>query len=128
MALAAGCDDYVRKPFREYEILEKISQYLDVHYRYEGEAANGAFNADVPQPLTHELDQAEIAARLSAMPELWLSQLHQAATQLDREDVSELVQQISDTHSALAEQLQSWANSFRFDKITDHTGSILEIF
>ena len=29
---AAGCDDFVRKPFREQVIFEKLAQYLGVEY------------------------------------------------------------------------------------------------
>ena len=36
IALSAGCDDFVRKPFLENTIFEKMSQYLGVQYIYEG--------------------------------------------------------------------------------------------
>ncbi|NJO47843.1 MAG: response regulator [Oscillatoriales cyanobacterium RM2_1_1] len=32
--LAAGCNDFVRKPFRESIIFEKMAQYLGIRYRY----------------------------------------------------------------------------------------------
>jgi CheY-like chemotaxis protein len=35
VALLSGCDDFVRKPFREQIILEKIAQHLGVSYLYE---------------------------------------------------------------------------------------------
>lgn len=36
--LSAGCDDFIRKPFREEVLLEKIAQYLGVQYLYEQSA------------------------------------------------------------------------------------------
>lgn len=35
LVLSAGCDDFVRKPFREQVIFEKMAQYLGVRYIYE---------------------------------------------------------------------------------------------
>lgn len=35
--LAAGCDDFVRKPYREEEIFEVMARHLGLKYRYEGE-------------------------------------------------------------------------------------------
>jgi GAF domain-containing protein len=35
IALSIGCDDFVRKPFQENVILEKIAEYLGVKYIYE---------------------------------------------------------------------------------------------
>lgn len=34
IALSVGCDDFVRKPFQENIILEKIAEYLGVQYTY----------------------------------------------------------------------------------------------
>jgi GAF domain-containing protein/DNA-binding response OmpR family regulator len=34
IALSIGCDDFVRKPFQENTILEKIAEYLGVQYTY----------------------------------------------------------------------------------------------
>jgi len=36
--LAAGCDDFVRKPFREAEIFEVMARHLGVRYVFEGAA------------------------------------------------------------------------------------------
>ena len=33
--LASGCDDLVRKPFREHKIFEAMARLLDVEYVYE---------------------------------------------------------------------------------------------
>ncbi len=34
IALEAGCDDFVRKPFHEQELLETLAQHLGVRYQY----------------------------------------------------------------------------------------------
>ncbi|HCF29323.1 MAG TPA: hybrid sensor histidine kinase/response regulator, partial [Cyanobacteria bacterium UBA11049] len=35
IVLSAGCDDFVRKPFQENVLFEKMTQYLGVRYIYE---------------------------------------------------------------------------------------------
>src|SRR5205814_1779921 len=37
--LAAGCDDFVAKPFRESTIFSKLGEYLGVRYTYDDDAA-----------------------------------------------------------------------------------------
>ncbi len=47
--LASGCDDLVRKPFREHKIFETMAQLLDVEYIYEqtGEEPSQARGVDL---------------------------------------------------------------------------------
>jgi two-component system sensor histidine kinase/response regulator len=35
--LEAGCDDFLRKPFREEQLFEKIAHYIGVRYIYESQ-------------------------------------------------------------------------------------------
>jgi CheY-like chemotaxis protein len=69
--LASGCDDLVRKPFREHRIFETMSRLLDVEYIYEqaGEAPARAEEirltagmlADLPPDVRQALDEATLA-------------------------------------------------------------------
>ncbi len=61
--LASGCDDLVRKPFRDNEIFETMAQLLEVEYVYEhaGEAPAGARGG---RP--HRRDAGRPAARSAA--------------------------------------------------------------
>ncbi|MFG6099822.1 histidine kinase dimerization/phospho-acceptor domain-containing protein [Leptothoe sp. ISB3NOV94-8A] len=67
----------------------------------------------------------DIRAQIAAMPQDWLTQIHEAAVQLDHEKTSTLIQQIMDSHHELAMQLHTWVTNFRFDKITNYTTDIL---
>ncbi len=125
MTLDAGCDDYVRKPFRESEVLEKMAQHLGVRYRYEGEDTAATSTDSMAGMAGAAIAPEDIGSQMAAMPHDWLTEVHEASTQLDRELVSDLIAQISETHGNLAERLKSWVTSFRFDKITDHTSIIL---
>ncbi|MDV3353200.1 ATP-binding protein [Leptothoe sp. LEGE 181152] len=126
MALEAGCDDYVRKPFREQNLFEKLEQHLGVRYLYEGDEPDKS-EESVNVNSTSVAVNEPIDKQIAAMPRDWLIKLHEASIQLDREAVSQLLQQVVDDHGALVNELQTWVNSFRFDKITDYTADILEV-
>jgi CheY-like chemotaxis protein len=112
--LSAGCDDFVRKPFREEVLLEKIATYLGVRYLYE----------DVSQ-LTSQKPGArvEVLSRetLAVMPTAWLAQLYRAAKGCNDEEIFTLIEQIPEPHTALKSALVDLVNNFRLDIIIDLT-------
>ncbi|MEO1402088.1 MAG: AAA family ATPase [Cyanobacteria bacterium J06635_1] len=109
--LAAGCDDFVRKPLQASVIFEKIAQHLGVQYIY---AENDQlFN---PQQLTGTALQAD---SLSVMPDEWIKQLHQAAVRVDADVIFQLVAQIPADQAALADVLSDLTHRFCFDEIVD---------
>jgi PAS domain S-box-containing protein len=114
VAIAAGCDDFVRKPFRAETILEKISQYLGVRYLY------------APEPEL-AIDVAEVTQRsltpddLTAMPADWLEQLHQAAIRVNAKQILNLIAQIPRSHIQLANALTNLSDRFAFEEIVNLT-------
>jgi PAS domain S-box-containing protein len=116
IAIAAGCDDFIRKPFREEELFEKMAQYLGVRYRYESivpTIAPAATSADLTTGLL----------LLEQMPAQWRSQLHQAATQVDAEQIVLLIDLIPPEYSPLALAIVDLMNHYRFDRIVELTRS-----
>lgn len=113
IALAAGCDDFVRKPFREEVIWEKMAQYLGVRYIYE-QKAQLASEQTVPGLLLQP-------SCLEVMPAEWIEKLHYAATQLDAAQMLELIAQIPEQHTPLAQALRQKVNDFDFDQILNLT-------
>jgi signal transduction histidine kinase/CheY-like chemotaxis protein len=109
--LSAGCDDFMRKPFQEAELLTKIGQYLNVEYLYEEAEDTG----NEGEKLRSELTQAS----LKVMPESWRSQLYDAAAQVDNESIFQLLKEIPEDYQALAEGLADLAEQFRCDRIID---------
>jgi CheY-like chemotaxis protein len=112
LALSAGCDDFLRKPFREEEIFAKMSHYLGVRYRYEPLVLSAKAN------LT-PVDTSAALFRLERMPSEWREQLHQAATQVDATQIIQLVAQIPAEDSPLALTITDLLNRYRFDQIVE---------
>jgi PAS domain S-box-containing protein len=115
VALSAGCDDFIRKPFREAEILEKMAHYLGVRYIYES----------LPSPTQPEAIQPDATISLvelwEGMPAEWREQLHQAATQVDAEEIDRLMRQTPPEHATLSLYIADLVNRYRFDRIVELT-------
>lgn len=108
--LAAGCDDFITKPFSVVVLLEKLASYLGVRYLYQEMTSNST--AIKPQiKLTKET--------LSIMPPEWLEQLHFAALSVNDQMVSELIRQIPETEIDLINCLTNLVENFRLDTILE---------
>ncbi|GAX42575.1 multi-sensor hybrid histidine kinase [Tolypothrix sp. NIES-4075] len=110
--LAAGCDDLIRKPFREEVLFHKMAEYLGVKYIY-AEKDNLAQTKLIASE--RELQPKD----LLVMPSEWVSALHQAAFQVDAELILDLIAQIPDTYLTLAEGLTNLVDGFCFDEIIE---------
>jgi CheY-like chemotaxis protein len=115
LVLSAGCDDFMRKPFREQEIFDALVRHLGVRFVYDEAGAQTV------------QDQAEVAedvlspASLAMLPPEWTAEFHQAATQADADHALGLIEQIREGRELLADALANLVNNFRFDTLMDLT-------
>ncbi|MEH1903734.1 MAG: ATP-binding protein [Nostoc sp.] len=116
--LSIGCDDFIRKPFTQEVLLEKLSQHLGVKYTNQLEITQGAI---VDQPTQMFLSVAELLSRLSQMSPEWLQQIHYAAASCSDELILELIKQIPSDNPQLFQALRDLANNYQFEKIIELT-------
>lgn len=110
---AAGCDDFVGKPFSEKIIFDKIAQHLGIRYVYESISSSTTRNLNTNLNSNFKLT----AESLNVMPHQWLTQLEQAAIVLDQDALIQLVQKIPPEHPDLKNALLKEVNNFDFDQI-----------
>jgi two-component system sensor histidine kinase/response regulator len=117
--LSEGCDDFVRKPFREAEIFDKLTTHLGVCFVYEETETT----AQAPRPADGAASPQErlTPADLADLPPDWVAELYQAAVQADGDLVLELVEQIRAQHPSVAEALAGLARNYRLDIIVTLT-------
>lgn len=113
VALSAGCDDFMRKPFRETELLEKLAEHLGVQYVYEPIVST--------VPSKPEINPIQLQQELLAMSKLWREQVIDGATQVDAELLFELINQIPPPYELLTLTLIDLVNNYRFDRIIAFT-------
>ncbi|MBE9161013.1 response regulator [Tychonema sp. LEGE 06208] len=122
--IAAGCDDFVRKPFQEQILFDKMACYLGVRYIYqelprlEAGAWRRYFASEKPDSFFLPL--------LAQMPGSWVQELYGAANDVNEELAIQIVDRISESHPTLAEALKDLLVDYRLDRIMDLTQSSLK--
>jgi len=111
--LDAGCDDYLPKPYREQILFEKISQHLGVRYCYRGENNALYHQKGAKFSLTPE--------SLQFMSQNWITEVHQAAREMDEDRIGQLIQQIPVGNEPLVESLIHLVDNFRLDLLLNLT-------
>jgi CheY-like chemotaxis protein len=107
--LSAGCDDFVRKPFRESLIFEKIGQYLGVEYCYD----DSGLHSDTLDA-TPLLSEAEMVERLSQLGIPWRQALKDAVELADEDVILELLQELPPEQAALGKTLRQLVDDFQY--------------
>ncbi len=108
MILSGGCDDFMRKPFREIEIFDMLTKHLGARFIYDEQAVS-------PAPPAGK--QALAPETLAALPAAWRADIRNAAIQADADVVLAQIAQIRAAHPDVADILQTWVGNFRFDLI-----------
>jgi signal transduction histidine kinase/CheY-like chemotaxis protein len=106
IALAAGFDDFVAKPFRAETIFAKMGEHLGVRYVY---AEEKPLSSASLHPLT--------ASDLTVMPTTWIEQLHQAAIELNTKKIRQLIAQIPPDRPDLTNALNDLADRLCYEDI-----------
>jgi signal transduction histidine kinase/CheY-like chemotaxis protein len=103
--LAAGCDDFIRKPYQSSEIFECLSKHLGVRFVYGGQ------DQATPEPVP------EIAAALRSLPAPLIIELEQALLRLDADAIAAVIDRIGRQHEDLAAALAPLAKVFQYGRI-----------
>ncbi|MEG5030975.1 response regulator [Microcoleus sp. AT8-B1] len=122
--IAAGCDDFVRKPFQEQILFDKMACYLGVRYLYQ-ELPRLPVGA-LRRYCVNEKPDSFFGGLLAQMPQSWVKELHDAANDVNEELAIQLVDRIWESHPTLAEALKDLLADYRLDRIMDLTRSSLK--
>lgn len=108
--IAEGCNDFVRKPFREEEIFERLARHLGVKFLYSAD--------DAPAPIVSAAPDVSPAGTL---PGDWLAALEQATIAADLNRMVATIEEIRPHDSVLADRLGEWARNFNYEQIIQFT-------
>ncbi|MEJ2610821.1 MAG: AAA family ATPase [Candidatus Thiodiazotropha sp.] len=103
--IAAGVDDFVRKPFSAADIYDCLSKHLGVKYLYQS------------TPKVQEQNIIITSEMLDALPEQLLYELDRALNSLDSEQIKSIIQQCAIHDHVLAEKLSQLADNFNYPAI-----------
>jgi len=116
--LSEGCDDYIRKPFRESDLFETLEKHLGLKFIYE-DAVTDVVPVEQPTGDVSGLviERAELLSHISALP-LGHAEMLVHATRLGYMDqILEAIEQIEAVDPQLAEALAEMAHSYEHEKI-----------
>jgi signal transduction histidine kinase/CheY-like chemotaxis protein len=112
-AQAAGCDDFMQKPFRESDIFTTISQQIGVRYIYDDEIyADEQVSETLPSDnqLYHSTGFAQLSPQL-------LADLEAATLRLQWDQILALIDQIQVQDRDLADLLTRTVHNFHYNQI-----------
>jgi CheY-like chemotaxis protein len=107
--MAAGCDDLVRKPFREQEIFGALARHLRLKFIYE----------EAPRQISQQ-EASGLALRaeqLDALPAQLLQDLRQAVIELDTARTHALIEQATEQDASLGRALNALATQLDYKRL-----------
>lgn len=111
-AVEHGCDDFVLKPFREYEIFDMIRKYLGVQYVYAKEDEGSK-----PAVAKEKMSDENLAATIKDLPDDLIARLKRATELSDAAMIDRLIDDIRLQNAALGDAFSSLAENFAYDQI-----------
>lgn len=103
--IAAGCDDFVRKPLDAAELFAVMQRHLGLRYVYADD------KAEEPPAVGLGIED------LRGLPEELTAELGKVALELDSEAALNVIRQIETTHPEIAGRLAGMVASYRFDDL-----------
>ena len=107
---STGCDDFIRKPFREQTIFDALEKHLGISYLYADSEVISDSDLSFPEMTSQDLH---------CMPKSWINDLHDAALEADHNLVLELIKIIPLTETNLVQSLTKLTRQFQFEQILE---------
>jgi signal transduction histidine kinase/streptogramin lyase/CheY-like chemotaxis protein len=107
--LACGCDEVVRKPFKDLEIFEAMARQLEIKYVYKDRGEVAAQKQEIHFT----------ADMLVDIPEELLQELREKTLALNMEAILEVIEGIAEYAPDTAETLRALVQNFQIDQIRE---------
>ncbi len=105
LILSEGCDDFVRKPFVEEDIYERLEKHLGVRFLTEEEGAPAA----AADPATPQM--------FASLPAPWRQEFRKATVEADYARLHDLIGELRSSDSRAADALVALVNGFEYARI-----------
>ncbi|MEL7493452.1 MAG: response regulator [Cyanobacteria bacterium J06554_11] len=116
-AIAAGCDDFIRKPFTDSEIFASIGEQLGVRYRYDESAMFGVSSQSASGQDSPPVSLSVTA--VSTLSDELLSRLEAATLRLHWDEILQLIDVIRAQDATLADSLDQVVHDFQYGQILE---------
>ena len=107
ITLSAGCDDFLRKPFREQEMFDLLTKHLGARFVYEDDTPSEQPDAPV----------VDLPSALAQMPPELLERLRQTVIVCDIEGIKQIISEARRYQPPAADLLTEMVNNFEYQNI-----------
>ncbi|MEM9091342.1 MAG: response regulator [Cyanobacteria bacterium P01_F01_bin.53] len=132
-AFEAGCDDFIRKPFKTREIFDAMAKHLGLRYLYADSLATNSLDSDslessikhastpneFTQPESIPTDRQLTGEQLTVLSPQQLDRLEAAALRLQWNRLAQIIDDIRPQHTDLADRLHHTVQQFRYGQILE---------
>jgi PAS domain S-box-containing protein len=108
--LEMGADGYIRKPFKEQELLEGMGRLLGVEYEYAPEVT-------APRGMGEAEREAQLMHWLGEQPVEWIGELRQSVLTANLDRLLQLIEDVAIASPQLADPLREFANNYQYDHL-----------
>ncbi len=105
-----GCDDFVRKPFRESDIFRVMNKHLGVRYIFEEDHSQVVSSVE-------SLSFDDLLAKMVSLPSELLEKLTDASDSCDADRVDWIIEEIHSYDNYLGEALAQLSRKFAYNEI-----------
>ncbi|MEG3921689.1 AAA family ATPase [Microcoleus sp. T3_A4] len=109
VVLSIGCDDFIRKPFREANIFDALHKHIGVQFVFEELNAAPSFTENEVNVLTK--------TAFSELPPQLVANLQQAISNLDLEQMQIVISQIREINQPLARASAACIKNFQYEQL-----------
>ncbi|MEE4356549.1 MAG: ATP-binding protein, partial [Desulfococcaceae bacterium] len=109
IVLSAGCDDFVRKPFREQDIFHMMEKHLGLRYIYEKEEEE-----EKTEKTAETGNRENIHSALRNLPARLLGDIKQASLSGDADEMYRLINILEKRDTELADVMTGLTDDFEF--------------
>ncbi|MEG4085668.1 AAA family ATPase [Microcoleus sp. POL10_C6] len=109
VVLSIGCDDFIRKPFREANIFDALHKHIGVQFVFEELNAAPSFTENEVNVLTK--------TAFSELPPELVANLQQAISNLDLEQMQIVISQIREINQPLARASAACIKNFQYEQL-----------
>lgn len=111
MIIASGCNDLVRKPYREEEIFDTLAKHLGVRYVYENDLSPENRHAETETVLSSE--------RLAVLPDDLRKELYEAAIRLNVNRALSVIAKVTELDTDLGVALKNLTSEMNYSAILE---------
>ncbi len=116
MVISTGCDDFIRKPFRQSQVFHILQKHIGVKFIFE------TLN---PDPGFPKLDRNALTPEaLAKLPDSLASKLQTAIINLDGERMQTLTEQITQYNRPLGTAIAFYIKQFQYELLLDLLSNI----